>query len=191
VAETAAARGQVTRQRLLAAAVALIGEVGWNAVTTRLVAERAGVAPGVVHYHFSSVTELLTAAALGFAHGLSEQFAVGLAAQDDLAEGLEWLLGELSAYGGGDPASLLMVEMYLASTRLPALRTQLTALVRGFRNDLAAWVAERGYDGDADALAALLAALLDGLILHHHLDPGLDLAALSSPLRAMLGREKR
>jgi len=41
------------------AAAELIAERGWGAVTTRMVAERAGLRPGLVHYHFDSVTDLL------------------------------------------------------------------------------------------------------------------------------------
>src|SRR5688572_20176747 len=51
--------GQGTRDRLLDAAVQLITEVGRGAVTTRKIADRAGVPFGVVHYHFSSVPDLL------------------------------------------------------------------------------------------------------------------------------------
>lgn len=40
-----ALRGQEVRQRLLRAAIELIGERGWSAVSTRVLAERAGVTP--------------------------------------------------------------------------------------------------------------------------------------------------
>jgi len=53
------------RQRLLDTAAELIAERGWTAVSKRLVAERAGVAAGLVHYHFTSVQALLSAAAVG------------------------------------------------------------------------------------------------------------------------------
>lgn len=52
---TAADRGREVRRKLLTAAVELIPERGWNAVSTRLLAERAGVAAGLVHYHFPSL----------------------------------------------------------------------------------------------------------------------------------------
>ena len=42
-------RGRDVRAHLLAAARELIGEVGWTGVSTRVVAERAGVRPGMVH----------------------------------------------------------------------------------------------------------------------------------------------
>jgi AcrR family transcriptional regulator len=184
---SSAARGQATRQRLLDAAVALVPELGWGGVTTRLVAERAGVAPGVVHYHFASVTDLLVAAGTGFSGALLAQFAEELTARPCIGEGVDWLMGELSRYSGVDPASLLVVEMFLASTRLPGLRERLREQVAAFRAQAAAWLTERGYEGDAAAAAAMLAATLDGIMLHRALDPGLDLAVLTGPLRAMLG----
>jgi AcrR family transcriptional regulator len=53
-----------TRQRLLDAAAALIAELGWSQVTTRAIAERAGLPHGTVSYHFRGKQELLTEAAL-------------------------------------------------------------------------------------------------------------------------------
>ncbi|SEF74555.1 DNA-binding transcriptional regulator, AcrR family [Nonomuraea solani] len=180
-------RGKETRQRLLDAAVVLVPEVGWSAVTTRLAAERAGVAPGVVHYHFASVTDLLVAAGLGFTGGLLDALAAELSARPGIADGVDWLLGELSRYSGTDPASLLMVEMFLAATRLPELREPLAEQIGRFRACVASWLAERGYQGDAAAAATVLAASIDGIMLHRALDPGLDPAALAGPLRAMFG----
>ncbi|MGI5282577.1 TetR/AcrR family transcriptional regulator [Nonomuraea polychroma] len=187
MASPSAARGQETRQRLLDAAVALVPELGWGGVTTRLVAERAGVAPGVVHYHFASVTDLLVAAGTGFSGGLLDQMAGELTAHTDMGEGVDWLLGELARYSGVDPASLLVVEMFLASTRLPGLRERLGEQITAFRSRVASWLAERGYQGDAQVAAAMLAAAVDGIMLHRALDPGLDIAALAGPLRAMFG----
>lgn len=185
---TSAERGRSTRQRLLDAAVPLIVEAGWGGVTTRMVAERAGVAPGVVHYHFSSVTDLLTEAAVGFAAELLAGTSRELARRPGPAEGVRWLTGEVSRYSGTDPASLLLVETFLAATRLPALRTRLGELVTGFRAEVAAWLRRHGHPGDADAAAALLAAAIDGIMLHRALDPDLDPVALTAPLLALLGR---
>src|SRR5215218_10063879 len=65
MAETAADRGREVRRRLVQAARELVPERGWAAVSTRTVAERAGVAPGLVHYHFASLQALLAEAAVG------------------------------------------------------------------------------------------------------------------------------
>ncbi|MQA88486.1 MAG: TetR family transcriptional regulator [Streptosporangiales bacterium] len=183
---TSVERGRATRQRLLDAAVPLIGEVGWNGVTTRLVAERAEVNPGLVHYHFASVSDLLAAASIGFARELLGRTATQLADQPDVPRGIDWLLAELSGYTGTDPASLLLIESFLASTRLPELRAQLGDLVADFRACVADWLRGHGYDADAEAAAALLAAAVDGLILHRTLDPALDLTAFAGLLRRMV-----
>jgi AcrR family transcriptional regulator len=58
-----AKQGQEVRLRLLTAAAELIPERGWSAVSTRILAERAGVTPSVVHYHFSSIQDVSTSAA--------------------------------------------------------------------------------------------------------------------------------
>ncbi|MEV0588359.1 TetR/AcrR family transcriptional regulator [Nonomuraea sp. NPDC050310] len=182
-------RGQATRDRLLAAAAALIGEAGWGAVSTRMAADRAGVAPGVVHYHFGSVTDLLVTASTTLARDLVESVGAGLEAQLDLGAGIDWLAAQLAAHPPDDPASRLVAEMYLASSRTPELREQLALLLDGFRARAAAWLAARGYAGDPAPAAALLAAVVDGVMLHRGLDPGLDPRGLTAPLRAMVGAQ--
>ncbi len=179
-------RGAPTRDRLLAAAAALVGEVGWGGVTTRLVAERAGVNPGVVHYHFASVTELLVAACSAVAEQVLDATVRELAGAPDVATGVDLLLGALAGYSGTDPTSLLLAEAFLAGTRVPAMRDRLGALVAGFRTGVAVWLRANGSGAEADAAAAVLAAVLDGLALHRTLEPALDVRAVAGPLRRML-----
>ncbi|WP_204288053.1 TetR family transcriptional regulator C-terminal domain-containing protein [Microbispora amethystogenes] len=118
-----------------------------------------------------------------------EDFTRRLSEQPGLGGGVEWLLGELSGYTGTDPASLLIVEMYLAAARLPELRERLHEIVADSRARVAAWLRARGHAGDAEATAAVLVAAIDGLVLHRGLDPGLDLTTLAGPLRAMVRQE--
>ena len=66
----ATAASAPTREQLMAAAAELIAELGWGRVTTRAVAERAGLPHGAVSYHFRGKQELLTEAAMyAFAAG--------------------------------------------------------------------------------------------------------------------------
>jgi AcrR family transcriptional regulator len=53
------ARRQETRAAIVEAAVAALAAQGFSATSARAVAERAGVAPGGVFYHFGSMDELL------------------------------------------------------------------------------------------------------------------------------------
>ncbi|MDQ0684531.1 AcrR family transcriptional regulator [Streptomyces achromogenes] len=55
-------RSRATRQRLLEAAVACLGEHGWAGSTVSVVAERAGVSRGAAQHHFPTREDLFTAA---------------------------------------------------------------------------------------------------------------------------------
>lgn len=53
------ARSSETRERILAAALEVAGEVGFHRASVARIAQRAGVAVGNLHYHFGSREELL------------------------------------------------------------------------------------------------------------------------------------
>jgi AcrR family transcriptional regulator len=55
-------RSRTTRRRLVEAAVACLGERGWNGTTVAEVAQRAGVSRGAAQHHFRTREDLVTAA---------------------------------------------------------------------------------------------------------------------------------
>ncbi len=182
-------RGTATRQRLLDAAFALVAEAGWGGVTTRMVAERAGVNPGLVHYHFASVNDLLSAACLGVAREMLRETQGRLVEYVDAGEGVDWMLDALLPYAGNDPASRTISEMFLAATRDPHLRAGLNEIVVEFRSEVAAWLRRLGHD-DAEATAIVLAATVDGLVMHRGLDPDLDMSTVHSTVRRLLSSKE-
>lgn len=184
-ARTAADQGREVRQQLLTAAAALIPEVGWNAVSTRNLAQRAGVAPGLVHYHFASLQALLREAAMGTMRELLAQTVSAFDGTESVEAGMEMMVAALDAYSGDDPTSLLFIETYLAATRDQVLRDELTAIVVGFRSDLARWLAARGQDMSEET-ASVLAAAIDGVLLHRPLNPELTSTAVAPVLRKVL-----
>src|SRR4051812_38266147 len=118
----AAARGQVVRARLLDAAAELVPERGWSAVSTRVLAERAGVTPSVVHYHFPSVQALLVEAVLRAMRGVVEALDPVLDTAATPTELVGLMAASVEGYTGTDPVSLLFVEAYLAAGRDESLR---------------------------------------------------------------------
>ncbi|MBP0452584.1 MULTISPECIES: TetR/AcrR family transcriptional regulator [unclassified Kitasatospora] len=74
-------RSRATRQRLLAAAVDCLAEVGWNGSTVGVVAERAGVSRGAAQHHFPTREDLFTAAV---EHVTVERLAAVRAHADEL-----------------------------------------------------------------------------------------------------------
>jgi AcrR family transcriptional regulator len=169
------------RLRLLKTAAELIAELGWAAVSTRTLAKRAGVAPGLVHYHFPSLQALLRDAALGM---ISELLSASEAIFDDARTpdtGLDMIFASLDARA---PTALLLAETYLAATRDEALRSELSALVTEFHQQLTRWFAAHGATLP-DETASVLAAALDGLLLHRVLNPRLTSSTVAPVLRRL------
>lgn len=182
---TNAERGREVRQRLMTAATELVAERGWSAVSTRALAERAGVVPGVVHYHFPSVRALLRDATVAAMHELIGEFGAVLDQAATPEEVVDLILRGLERYSGTDPTSLLFVETYLAATRDPALHTAVRGVLETFRTGLAGALAERGVAAP-EQTAAVLAATVDGVMLHRALDPTFDAQAVTPVLRRMV-----
>jgi AcrR family transcriptional regulator len=181
------ARGQEVRERLLTAAAELIPERGWTAVSTRVLAERAGVTPSVVHYHFASLPALLNEAAIARLRQVMAEAGDFLGSARTPAEAVEGLLAAVARYTGADPASLLTTETYLAATRDEALLRELRAVVEEFGQGFGRWLGERGVPAPAET-AAVLMAVVDGLILHRGLGAAPDTGAAAAVLRRLVGQ---
>jgi AcrR family transcriptional regulator len=182
----AAERGREVRQRLLAAAVELVPERGWTAVSTRVLAERAGVTPSVVHYHFPSLPSLLQEAVVGVMRQVLDGFVDTVRTP---AEAIDAMLTSIDRYTGADPMSLLFVEAYLASTRDERLRVQIGGLVAEFRQRLAGWLEVHGV-ADPVETAAVLAASVDGLLLHRGLGSTVSASDAGRVLRRLVDQEE-
>ncbi|WP_179957095.1 TetR/AcrR family transcriptional regulator [Amycolatopsis anabasis] len=179
----AAARGHEVRQRLLAAAAELIPERGWTAVSTRILAERAGVTPSVVHYHFPSMPVLLREAVVGLMRQILSEVDTVLDTAATPADAIDAMFASIDQYTGADPMSLLSIEAYLAAGRDEQLREQIGELVDGFRQRFSRWLGEHRVPAP-DETAAVLTAALDGLLLHR----GLGTGRASGPVKAVLRR---
>lgn len=180
-----------TRSRLMTAAAELIAEVGWGRVTTRAVAERAGLPHGSVSYHFRGKQELLIEAVLtAFQDDVPTDQVAAADSLDDLVTLISAKLGEPEALES--VLARLMLEAMREAERDPALRDRMGALLADYRRIVVATVRtdqQRGavVDGvPAEAVATFLAALGDGLLLHALLDRKLDVTAALEAVRIML-----
>lgn len=155
-------------ERLLHAAAELIAEKGWGAVSTRMLAERAGVGSGVVHYHFDSTQAVLVQAAVGALRSAVDGLASVLERASTPADALTLLLEALDGHGGQE----LFTETFLAATRNDQLRQAVGEVLVEFRRTLAAWLEARDVPTPTET-AAVLAAAVDGVLLHRALSPDL------------------
>ncbi|CAM3330138.1 TetR/AcrR family transcriptional regulator [Stackebrandtia soli] len=181
-------RGRVVRERLLAAAVDLIAERGWTAVTTRVLAERAGVTPGLVHYHFASLSRLLAEAGVGVVRDALVGIRAAFDAADTPLRIIRVLLDAMDGLDEADVASPVFSETYLAAVRDPALRAQVTALLSDFVSTLTERFALAGVP-DAAGTAAVVTATMDGLILHRSLTAPPDRATTERVLTRLIAPE--
>lgn len=173
------------RQRLLEAAAELIAERGWTAVSTRLVAERAGVAAGLVHYHFTSVQALLSAAAVGMMRQAAGAVGPALTQARTPAEAIRALVASLDEFTGTDPTSTVFIESYLAATRDTQLRDAVAGVIAEFRTELGRWLGEHGVP-DPETTAAVLGSAIDGLVVQRALDPTLTAESIAPVLTRLL-----
>lgn len=175
----------------MAAAAELIAELGWGRVTTRAVAERAGLPHGAVSYHFRGKQELLIEAAMfAFARALPAEEFAALAGVQDL---IGLISAEVADRGAIDPVlSRLMFEAMREAERDTELRQRMSGMLARYRVLMTEAVRaeqERGAvfaGAPAEAIATLLGAVGDGLLLHALLDPDLDVDAALHALRAVL-----
>lgn len=173
------------------AAAELIAELGWGRVTTRAVATRAELPHGSVSYHFRGKQDLLIEAALDAFQRVipAEEFAE-LTTVKDLIGMIAAELGDLGAPGSA--LSRLMFEAMREAERDPVLRERMGALLARYRRmmiDAVRADQQRGvvFDGASpEAIATVLGAAGDGLMMHALLDPELDVSGTVEGLRRLL-----
>jgi AcrR family transcriptional regulator len=186
-----------TRERLLHATVELMAEIGIDRVRTRSIAERAGVNPALVHYHFGSVSALVMEAAqdalLRTLGPSLEAFQSGITIRDSIRAILEWV----ERHGKEAPGSTILAEAMVKATRNASFRRWATQAARRFREVVLQRLRVARDAGELDpgldlpATATLLAAALDGLLFHRLVDPTLDVMQAAGPIEAMLHGPRR
>jgi len=125
-------RQQVTA-RLMDAAERLLYDVGYAGVTTRAVAEEAGVRHGLVHYYFGSMDELLTQTLERFVDQLAEALEA-LYEDPGLSFADKWRLG--SQFWVDEPASRfpkILLELLAMGWNMRSLQPRLTQVHARFR----------------------------------------------------------
>jgi AcrR family transcriptional regulator len=167
LAETPTPRG-VAEAALLDAAERLLVDVGSAGITTRRLAEEAGVNHGLVHYYFGSIENLLVRTLERFTARLIERQRAMYAAPDvpfieKWRTAMRFLVSEDVAY------EKVWYELQALAWNRPELREHLervNAEWRGVLTEAFAEPRERyGIDLPLDALVSLVMAFNEGIIL--------------------------
>lgn len=187
---------QSSRSKILAAAEALIIDVGWANITTRSIAERAGVNNALIHYYFGSKDALLLeAASAAFAEAQGPLSS--LADAPSAAEALKSLFSWLASVDAHSPMMIISMEATHQAIRDEAVAEFLKGIwdeyFGGLTSLIEAAQARGEFREDLDAMGTAVAfgALLDGLFLYRLL--AADVSKASSVVTTLidsLGKEE-
>lgn len=180
------------RQALIDAAWRCVAVRGFQSLTVDEVCAEAGVSKGAFYIYFAQKQDLLLALLDDEAAGIDE---VMVALEHAHMSGVERLrrFARAMVERGDDPARLqIRADLWAEMSSSPVVRQKWIAVVRARRATLKRWVEESVSSGElapipANALAAILLALGDGLLLHAGLDPsGFRWANVGKALDAIL-----
>ncbi len=165
-----------TKRKLVAATKTVLADQGWSAVSNRVIAERSGVNLALISYHFGSKSGLLAAAVDSAVDGLTQRMnemgdftslgdfaSVAVASIEDMRR---------------DVDSRVLAASMLEATHNADVAAAVSRNLREFRSALRRIATESATPHGAGR-AILVAALIDGLLLHALVDPSTDLKVAS------------
>jgi AcrR family transcriptional regulator len=164
------------REQFIAAARGLAAQRGYRTVTVDDVCAAAGLSKGSFYAHFASKQDLLTAileAEIAEVHAMLSALETSDTSQLDRVR--SYL--QSMVLRGQDPAEeQLRAEVWSRVAEDPKLAARLADEVRSRRVRLAAFAEAGARNGEMvevpfNAFGAILVALVDGLLLHHSVDP--------------------
>ncbi|MEA2481769.1 MAG: hypothetical protein QOJ07_3691 [Thermoleophilaceae bacterium] len=168
-------------QRIVAAMRSSVGRRGAAGSTFDHVAQEAGVSRGLLHYYFGTKERLLVEVVRRDCDLRLGRLEEGLRGADSVDAIIEVLVIEVRSFLEEDPGSqALLYEMFSASRTNEEIRSELAALYRVIRGQVADTLRDKEREGvvrlrgDADSVAALLFALGDGIELQLVSDPAWD-----------------
>ena len=129
-----------TKAKILAATKALFGELGFDATTTRDIAERSGINKGLIHYHFGNKEDLLETLLEDYYQRLTARLVVALAQRTGLLAQAEDMVDAYADFLAENLAFCSIVQREVVSGRhvarlvartLPSFQLASTWLAQG------------------------------------------------------------
>ena len=177
-------RSEATKAKLLSAARDLVVEGGWGAVSNRAIAERAGVNLALISYHFGGQRPLLAAMLDAAVASISASYTPP-GPQNDLGEFIGSAV-EVVPQLADDPNVRVLVAAMLEATHDEAIAASVKPNLTALRAQIAqVLAASGGAEEPHSGLVTILAALLDGILLHFLVDRQTDIAAAGAALRSV------
>ncbi len=193
---TQAERRAASRQRVIDAAIALIGSKGYHGTTLAEIGQLAGRSRGLPHHYFGSKLELMNAVVEELGRRFQERVVQPPpAGQRGLAAVLGFAHDYLAAVAAAGPERMrtvhvLMLESLSVAPELRPLVAAMSAALRGqLRSQTEAGIADGSVRADAEPAtqAVLILGVLRGAALQWMVDPaGIDLDAAQAEIAATI-----
>jgi AcrR family transcriptional regulator len=136
LAEEPGRRGEIIR-----AAARVLGRIGYSESSIKQIALEAGVAPGLVHYYFTSKEELLVAVVHDLEREMVADWQSAVAGIDDPLERIVAALDHTARRCAEHPEFFrLLFDLYMVGLANPAIRQRCVELWTHFVDDIEAEV---------------------------------------------------
>ena len=133
--------GRTARQRILDAAERLFAERGYDATTTKAVSDQAGVATGLVFYHFTSKAELLASLLRERSFGPELEALLETADREDVRGTLETIGVRLyNLLSRRRHMVRIMLQMTAGGSDADGVSSELPSLLRAELDRLGDWL---------------------------------------------------
>ncbi len=168
---------ETRKRQLIEAAIACLADGGIAAFTIDRICRQAGISRGLISHHFAGKDALLVAAYEAMTAYLEELAATGLSQPgEDPAEALRRTIEiNFATDVANSPTLKAWLALWGEVAGNPALKAVHRKRYDSYRSNLAGAIAAvaagRGRKVDAEQLAAMFIALIDGLWLEWCLDP--------------------
>jgi len=157
------------RAEIVAAMLSVIASSGYDKATIQAVARQAGLAPGLIHYHFASKREILLALVDTLAGYIQARYSQAAGSAATPADKLRAYLNARLAHGKGANPQAVAAWVVIGAEAIrdakvrEAYQAAIAAEMTLLRSLLAAYMAEEGKSGSgAPRLAAVLMAFIEG-----------------------------
>ena len=160
---------ETRRAEIVAAMLSVIARLGYEKATTQAIARQAGLAPGLIHYHFENKQAILVSLVEAMAQAARSRFESVLGEATRPAERLRAYLHARLGLGDGAAPDIVAAWVMIGAeaVRQPEVRAVYRAMIADelalLTTLLRDGLAERGRDtAGAPMLAAGLLAMIEG-----------------------------
>jgi AcrR family transcriptional regulator len=191
VPRVSAARLEARRGEILDAAVACFARQGFHETTMADIAREAGVSPGLIYRYFPSKEDVIEASADAQDRARAGRFRAAQEQGDSLRALDELVDLYLARAARPDPVVRLRVQLFGEAPRNRRVRDMVRTRWDEILSRLEEIVRRAQAQGEIDpaldpgAVAGLLLAAADGLVVHKIVDPDVDVRKFAQVLKAL------